>query len=464
MLKRLLTLAIAGALSLAAALPAAASQGSGCMPTTGIVSGLSFAQAVNAAVAALISNNSGASPPATDCSAAPVKGQMWLDTSVTPNVMRQYDGASWVSLGALDSSNHLWAPPVGGGSATVTAAATTDLCASPSAVQTITGTTGITSFGTNCPVGIRKTLIFASATPLTYNATSLILPGQRSFTTAAGDAADAIYLGAGNWRVLTINKIDGSSVVNPALPLGTVLYGDFATIPDKTVIADGRAIARAAYPDYVAAVTRVQSGTLTAGNNTITSVENTRGLGSGMPIEGVGIQPGTTIQSVTSTTITMSQTATAGGSKTITVFLTGYGNGGDSTTVGVKDCVGRVLAGLDPSGSVLNSTHYVNGNPAKINSAGGGQSFTLQATHSPVLTYVVNDPGHKHSKTFARDIVQGGPSSRVVTGESAGNTSSANIDTDTAYTGISISTNAGGNPHSIVQPTSIAECVVVVLP
>jgi hypothetical protein len=456
MLKRLLALAIAGALSLAAALPAAASQGSGCMPTTGIVSGLSFAQAVNAAVAALISSNSGASAPATDCSAAPVKGQMWLDTSSTPNVMRQYDGTSWVALGALDSANHLWAPPVGGGSATVTAAATTDLCASPSAVQTITGTTAITSFGTNCPVGIRKTLIFASATPLTYNATSLILPGQRSYTAVAGDAADAIYLGAGNWRVLTINKIDGSSVVNPALPLGTVLYGDFATIPEKTVIADGRALSRAAYPDYLAAVTRVQTGTLTAGNNTITSVGNTRGLGYGMPIEGAGIQAGTTIASVTSTTITMSQPATANGSKTITAFLTGYGNGGDSTTVGVKNCVGKTMAGLDLYTAKL-------ANAAVINSSQGSATAQLTTNELPAHSHSITDPGHQH-------YYGAGQPQNLATGNfNLGLVSSANGSgaylSQLGYTGITATNSAGsGNAFSIVQPTSIAECVQVVLP
>jgi hypothetical protein len=98
-------------------------QGTGCMPTTGTVSGLTMAQDINAAIAALISSNSGASAPSTDCTAVPIKGQVWLNTSVTPNVLQQYDGTSWVFLGALDSSNHLWAPPVGGGAATIASSA-----------------------------------------------------------------------------------------------------------------------------------------------------------------------------------------------------------------------------------------------------------------------------------------------------------------------------------------------------
>lgn len=67
------------------------------MPTTGTVSGLTFAQKINAAIAALISGNSGATAPATDCAETPIKGQTWLDTSVTPYVERRYDGNQWVA-------------------------------------------------------------------------------------------------------------------------------------------------------------------------------------------------------------------------------------------------------------------------------------------------------------------------------------------------------------------------------
>src|ERR1700682_4566062 len=155
--------------------------------------------------------SAGSASPTTDCSVSAIKGQVWLDTSVTPNVLRQYDGSStWVAIGALDATNHLFSPPVGGGTATVTAAGTTDLCAAPSAVQNVSGATTLTSFGSNCVLGVRKTLIFGAATPLTYNATSMILPGQLSYTTNVGDVADAIYLGSGNWRVVSITKIDGS--------------------------------------------------------------------------------------------------------------------------------------------------------------------------------------------------------------------------------------------------------------
>src|SRR5690349_4842047 len=105
MMKRLATLAIAGALSLGLVSGALASQGSGCLPTTGQVSGLAMTQKINDFFAAVTSIFSGGSPPLTDCSGSTVKGQMWLDTSVTPNALKQYDGAAWVTMGALDASN-----------------------------------------------------------------------------------------------------------------------------------------------------------------------------------------------------------------------------------------------------------------------------------------------------------------------------------------------------------------------
>lgn len=62
----------------------------------------------------------------------------------------------------------------------------------------VTGTTTITSFGT-ARAGIRRAVRFTGALTLTHNATSMILPGGASITTAANDVADMISLGSGNW-------------------------------------------------------------------------------------------------------------------------------------------------------------------------------------------------------------------------------------------------------------------------
>jgi len=65
----------------------------------------------------------------------------------------------------------------------------------------VTGVTTITSLGT-VSAGMRFLLVFDGALTLTHNATSLILPGAANITTAAGDRAEFVSLGSGNWRCL----------------------------------------------------------------------------------------------------------------------------------------------------------------------------------------------------------------------------------------------------------------------
>ena len=84
--------------------------------------------------------------------------------------------------------------------ANVASASTADLGAAVGRIVNITGTTTITSFGT-VAAGIWRVVTFAGALTLTHNATSLILPGGASITTAAGDSLIAESLGSGNWKV-----------------------------------------------------------------------------------------------------------------------------------------------------------------------------------------------------------------------------------------------------------------------
>lgn len=72
----------------------------------------------------------------------------------------------------------------------------------------ITGTTTITSFGTNT-AGMRRVLKFAGALTLTHNASSLILPTGANITTAAGDCATFIGEGSSNWRCVNYMRADG---------------------------------------------------------------------------------------------------------------------------------------------------------------------------------------------------------------------------------------------------------------
>lgn len=94
---------------------------------------------------------------------------------------------------------------------TIASAGTVNLAASTSNTINISGTTTITSLGTMTS-GATRRLIFQGALTLTHNATSLILPGGANITTAAGDAAEFVSLGSGNWKCYNFERANGTSV------------------------------------------------------------------------------------------------------------------------------------------------------------------------------------------------------------------------------------------------------------
>lgn len=89
--------------------------------------------------------------------------------------------------------------------AAIASASTTNLANATGWSVDITGTTTITAFGT-VDAGQVFILTFTGALTLTHNATSLILPGGASFTTAAGDVAIMKSLGSGNWKCLNYQQ------------------------------------------------------------------------------------------------------------------------------------------------------------------------------------------------------------------------------------------------------------------
>src|SRR5262245_24238381 len=93
--------------------------------------------------------------------------------------------------------------------ADVASATTCDIGAAASNSVRITGTTTITGLGT-ITSGTMRFIRFAGALTLTHNATSLIIPGGASITTAAGDCAIAQSLGSGNWAILAYQAAAGS--------------------------------------------------------------------------------------------------------------------------------------------------------------------------------------------------------------------------------------------------------------
>ena len=106
--------------------------------------------------------------------------------------------------------------------ADIASASTTDIGAATGNYVDVTGTTTITALGT-VQAGTQRKVRFTGALTLTYNSTSLILPEATNITTAAGDVADFVSLGSGNWRCtayLPAAGIVGSIITTQ----GDVLY------------------------------------------------------------------------------------------------------------------------------------------------------------------------------------------------------------------------------------------------
>lgn len=99
--------------------------------------------------------------------------------------------------------------------ADIASATTCDIGAATGDFIDITGTTTITGLGT-IGAGAIRFVKFSGILTLTHNASSLILPGGVSITTAAGDTACFASLGSGNWRCLFYSKASGAPISDSA--------------------------------------------------------------------------------------------------------------------------------------------------------------------------------------------------------------------------------------------------------
>jgi microcystin-dependent protein len=130
-----------------------------------------------------------------------------------------------------------------GKSASIAAAATTDLSTATGNEVHITGNGGpIASFGV-VGAGAEFTLIFDS-NPTVTNSASLLIPGAGSVTVAAGDVWRVVSEGAGNWRVTAATP---TGFYPGSLPSGTILDYGGAAPPTGYLACDGSAVSRTTY-------------------------------------------------------------------------------------------------------------------------------------------------------------------------------------------------------------------------
>lgn len=458
--------------------PSSASQNQLSSPTTGTVSGLQLTNNYNNALDSLNTANSGATAPTNQLSGSASLGNWWLNISSSPYPLGMNDGSSnWPAIGAIDATNHYWDLQIGGGTATVASAATTDLCAVPQNYLTISGTTTITSFGSTCHAGVLKVVIFSGSLTLTYNAASLIIPGAGNVITTAGDQAMVAALGAGNWQVVSYTPANGQALINPAIDVGDYVMTALTAPPSsKYLFAYGQAVSRSTYATLLAGITITQSVTRTNGSPTLTGFSDTTQIGPGACVEGAGIPNAgsctTTIVSCTSTTCTISNNASSSGTANVTIFPNGNGDG--ATTFNLPDCQGTVLAGRDNMSGTpaarLTST-YFGTNPDALGVTGGSQSQTLAQANLPNVNFAVNIPAgqgsHSHGpSTSGFSFWQFNPMGTGQVGTTSG-TNTTGFGTTGAATLPAMSGTAAsggsGTPLATTQPTKIVNCMMRVL-
>jgi hypothetical protein len=124
-------------------------------------------------------------------------------------------------------------------SGTIASAAITDLSTVQANYVTVTGTTTISSLGT-LPAGAERTLEFAGALVLAYNATSFILPGGQTISTVIGDVAVFRSEGGGNWRCTSYER-------GPASASTTLLGTDLVAYLTAGGFAGNKSLAASGY-------------------------------------------------------------------------------------------------------------------------------------------------------------------------------------------------------------------------
>jgi hypothetical protein len=117
--------------------------------------------------------------------------------------------------------------------ATLASATTADLGSVTSLCVAISGTTTITSLGTQ-PNTLRYIRFTGTSLILTYNATSLITPTAANIQTAAGDTCVARSDASGNWRVISYTP-SGANI--EATAAGVSLTGGITLIASASIPA-----------------------------------------------------------------------------------------------------------------------------------------------------------------------------------------------------------------------------------
>jgi microcystin-dependent protein len=129
---------------------------------------------------------------------------------------------------------------------TVASSGTTDLGAASSRLVNVTGSATISSFGSSASLSFPLYQVKFAGSPTLVNSSSMILPGGTNMSLAPNDFVSALYLGSGNWQVLS--SAGASGVVGEVRSFAT------AACPTGWLEAAGQSVASATYPSLSTAL------------------------------------------------------------------------------------------------------------------------------------------------------------------------------------------------------------------
>jgi hypothetical protein len=147
-----------------------------------------------------------------------------------------FDGSGNVTVSTGLATSYL---PIAGGTLTgalnlaplgsLAASGTTAIGAAACNTLNITGTTTITAFDTVAS-GAERRLVFTGTPLLTHNATSLILPFGGNIQTQAGDVAEFVSLGSGNWRCTSFQRASAAQYRADIMAAASGMNGDITKL------------------------------------------------------------------------------------------------------------------------------------------------------------------------------------------------------------------------------------------
>lgn len=304
------------------------------------------------------------------------------------------------------------------------------------------------------------------------------------------DGADNVYMGfatdaAGTTVYGDINFTGALTIGGERpFPIGGSMPYDGILAPKGFLFRAGQQVSRTTYALLFNVLTITANATKN-GTTSLTAVDvDFTALGLlGAPIEGAGINIGTTVTAVTSTTITLSQAASGGGAVAIRILPHGQGDG--LTTFNIPDRRGRVDVGRD--GMNGTAANRVTGSYAgsviggRLGAVGGEEGHFISIAEMPAHNHTgsatsfasstasVSDPSHTHVAYAGNPVLSGGG---IGGAGLAGTINAFQAQVNYAYTGISvgvstsvstsisINNNGSGGAHNTMQPSGISNSII----